>query len=140
MEIDNFNVRVYGICFNNEDALLISKENYQNQVLIKFIGGGLEKGEGLHEALKREFKEELNIEIEVGDLIYINDFFQPSAFVKSDQIISVFYRVHLSKDIAFKTIKPINSHTLSWHQLSSIPKDYFTFKIENIVLDILKKT
>jgi ADP-ribose pyrophosphatase YjhB (NUDIX family) len=57
----------------------------------KFPGGGLEFGEGTRDCLKRELREELGIETEIGDHIYTTDFFQMSAFRPDDQIISIYY-------------------------------------------------
>ena len=44
-------------------------------------------------AAKREFKEEMNLDVEIGDHIYTTDFFQMSAFNPSHQIISIYYYV-----------------------------------------------
>jgi len=43
--------------------------------------------------VKREWREELNCEIEVLEHIYTTDFFQASAFHTDTQIISIYYRV-----------------------------------------------
>jgi ADP-ribose pyrophosphatase YjhB (NUDIX family) len=51
----------------------------------------LEFGEGTRDCLKRELKEELGIEAEIGDHIYTTDYFQMSAFRPEDQIISIYY-------------------------------------------------
>lgn len=87
-----FNVRVYGIHINDNHEILLSKEKYGSQEYIKFPGGGLEYGEGLLECLKRECKEEANVNIEIGDHFYTTDFFQPS-ILDDSQIISVYYRI-----------------------------------------------
>lgn len=87
-----FNVRVYGILVDEQDRVLISDEQTQNVSFTKFPGGGLEYGEGLIDALKREFIEECNAEIEVVKHIYTTDFFEKSSFNHS-QILSVYYQV-----------------------------------------------
>jgi 8-oxo-dGTP diphosphatase len=86
-----FNVRVYGILINGQNQLLVSDEYIRGGYYTKFPGGGLEYGEGTRDCLKREFKEEMNLEVEVGDHIYTTDFFQVSAFNPSHQIISIYY-------------------------------------------------
>jgi ADP-ribose pyrophosphatase YjhB (NUDIX family) len=86
-----FNVRVYGILINNRRQVLVSDEFIRGEYYTKFPGGGLEFGEGTRDCLKREFKEEMDLEVEVGEHIYTTDYFQLSAFNPSHQIISIYY-------------------------------------------------
>ena len=51
----------------------------------------MEFGEGTRDCLKREFKEEMNLKVEIGDHIYTTDYFQMSAFHPEHQIISIYY-------------------------------------------------
>ncbi len=87
-----FNVRVYGIWLNESNEVLVSDEQVKGQQIIKFPGGGLELGEGLVDGLKREWLEELSIDIDIISHFYTTDFFQPSARDDS-QVISVYYKV-----------------------------------------------
>ncbi len=87
-----FNVRVYGILRNENNEILITDERTQSVSFTKFPGGGLEYGEGLIDALKREFVEECNLKIEVIRHIYTTDFYEKSSFNNS-QIISIYYEV-----------------------------------------------
>ena len=86
-----FNIRVYGILLNEFKQVLVSDEFIRGAYITKFPGGGLEFGEGLRDCLKREFKEEMNLDVEVGEHIYTTDFFQISAFNPGHQIISIYY-------------------------------------------------
>jgi 8-oxo-dGTP diphosphatase len=86
-----FNIRVYGILMNDGKQVLVSDEFIRGEYFTKFPGGGLELGEGTRDCLKREFKEEMNLEVEIGDHIYTTDYFQISAFNKNHQIISIYY-------------------------------------------------
>ena len=90
-----FNVRVYGLLINEKKQVLVSDERIYNRNLeiTKFPGGGLELGEGTLDCIKREFKEELNIDIEIVKHLYTTDFFQQSAFHDDHQIISIYYIV-----------------------------------------------
>src|SRR4030095_3823466 len=87
----SFNIRVYGVLINEKKEVLVSDEYIRGGYYTKFPGGGLELGEGTRECLKREFKEEMDLEVEIGDHIYTTDFFQISAFNPSHQIISIYY-------------------------------------------------
>jgi ADP-ribose pyrophosphatase YjhB (NUDIX family) len=84
-------VRVYGILLNQERQVLVSDEFIRGAYYTKFPGGGLEIGEGTRDCLKREFKEEMTLEVAIGDHIYTTDFFQQSAFNTAHQILSIYY-------------------------------------------------
>ena len=88
-----FNLRVYGVLLGPNDEVLVSDELIRGGYYTKFPGGGLEFGEGTRECLKREFKEEMDLAVEVGDHLYTTDFFQMSAFNPDHQIISIYYWV-----------------------------------------------
>lgn len=89
--MSNFNIRVYGILINEKQQILVADEYIRGGLYTKFPGGGLEFGEGTRDCLKRELREELGIESEIGDHIYTTDYFQMSAFRPTDQIISIYY-------------------------------------------------
>ena len=88
-----FNLRVYGILINEKNQVLVSDEFIRGNYYTKFPGGGLEFGEGTRDCLKREFKEEMDLTIEVGEHFYSTDYFQLSAFHPEQQIISIYYYV-----------------------------------------------
>lgn len=86
-----FNIRVYGILINDEKQVLVSDEFIRGAYITKFPGGGLELGEGTRDCLQREFMEEMNLKVNIGDHIYTTDFYQQSAFNAAHQIISIYY-------------------------------------------------
>jgi 8-oxo-dGTP diphosphatase len=86
-----FNVRVYGILLGENRQVLVSDEFIRGNYYTKFPGGGLEFGEGTRDCLKREFKEEMDLEVRIGAHLYTTDFFQMSAFNPEHQIISIYY-------------------------------------------------
>jgi ADP-ribose pyrophosphatase YjhB (NUDIX family) len=94
-----FNVRVYGILARGNGDVLVSDELIRGMYVTKFPGGGLEFGEGTRDCLKREFLEELNLQVRVTDHLYTTDFFQMSAFNPEHQIISIYYRVEALEDL-----------------------------------------
>jgi ADP-ribose pyrophosphatase YjhB (NUDIX family) len=94
-----FNIRVYGILINAQKQVLVSDEYIRGNYYTKFPGGGLEFGEGTRECLRREFLEEMNLSIEVGEHLYTTDFFQLSTFNPEHQIISIYYMVKALDEI-----------------------------------------
>ncbi|MER3497598.1 MAG: NUDIX hydrolase [Chitinophagaceae bacterium] len=89
----SFNIRVYGVLVNDRRQVLLADEYIRGSYYTKFPGGGLELGEGTRDCLVREFLEEMNLKIEVGEHLYTTDFYQPSAFNPNHQIISIYYYV-----------------------------------------------
>ena len=86
-----FTIRVYGILINEHKQVLVSDELIRGMYITKFPGGGLELGEGTRDCLKREFMEEMNLNVEIGEHTYTTDFYQMSAFNNAQQIISIYY-------------------------------------------------
>ena len=92
--MNRFNIRVYGILINEKKQVLVSDEYIRGNYFTKFAGGGLEFGEGTRDCLKREFKEEMNLDVHVDEHIYTTDYFQLSAFNPEHQIVSIYYYVN----------------------------------------------
>jgi len=136
-EPKRFNVRVYGIWLH-ENKLLINEELIRGRKVIKFPGGGLELGEGTIEGLKREWKEELNMNIDVLAHFYTTDFFQQSAFDDS-QVISIYYLVQGNDPLAAITNHEQNERTY-WINTSEITSDTFTLPIDKIVGEMLRNS
>ena len=144
MAISKFNIRVYGILINDNQEVLLSDEHRFKTAFTKFPGGGLEFGEGLADGLKREFREELDLEIEVGELFYVNDFLQTSKFDESYQLISFYYYV---KYADFKLIKTRTSNTpltadgeeFRWFPIEKLKKEMMTFPIDMVVAEKLSE-
>ena len=121
----------------------------------KFPGGGLEYGEGTRDCLKREFLEELNLKVEVGDHLYTTDYFQVSAFNPDHQIISIYYfvkaleglTVRISEtpfhfDEAQMSIYEKNAETESFRFIdwNDLDEESVTLPIDKIVVKMLKST
>jgi 8-oxo-dGTP diphosphatase len=84
---------------NEKKQVLVSDEYIRGNYYTKFPGGGLELGEGTRDCLKREFKEEMDLNVEVKEHLYTTDFFQISAFNTLQQILSIYYRVEALEEI-----------------------------------------
>ena len=141
-----FNVRVYGLLINDKNEILLSDEEEYGYRFIKFPGGGLEYGEGLIDALKREFLEECNAEVEVLEHFYTTDFFIQSAFNDS-QVISVYYLVRpVSELILNFKVKVFDFETegellqaFRWRNLKDLSIDDVTFPTDQKVIKLLKE-
>lgn len=139
-----FNVRVYGLLINNENQVLVSDEQSGGRIFSKFPGGGLELGEGLIDALKREFMEECNAEIEVVGHLYTTDFYEQSSFNDS-QILSIYYLVKEVSPLSlnFKHI-PFDFdegslQAFRWISLDELKSDDVTFKTDKTAIELLLK-
>jgi 8-oxo-dGTP diphosphatase len=93
-----FRPAVYGYVEKN-DKILIMKPSWDDKY--NLIGGGMDLGETFHEALKREFLEEIGFEIEILDKqpMFVNT----SLFALPEknyyfQRINMYYRVKLKKE------------------------------------------
>ena len=89
----SFNLRLYAVLINKQKQVLVSDEYIRGSYYTKFPGGGLELGEGTRDCLKREFKEEMDLEVAIREHLYTTDFYQVSAFNPAHQIISIYYLV-----------------------------------------------
>jgi 8-oxo-dGTP diphosphatase len=150
-----FNLRVYGILINQGRQVLVSDEFIRGRYYTKFPGGGLELGEGTRDCLKREFKEEMNLQVEVGEHIYTTDHYQISAFNPAHQIISIYYFVKAlelitvplrTKEFDFdedqmKIYSEANEietfRFIDWNNFSA---ETVTLPIDKIVADMIKKS
>jgi ADP-ribose pyrophosphatase YjhB (NUDIX family) len=138
MKVDKFTIRVYGIVLF-EQKLLTVHENLNGISFVKFPGGGVEPGEGLLDALKREIREELNTEVLVCEHFYTTDFFQRSAFREDEQVVAVYYRIQLAdhpKD-GFMVSEPHQTLTFFWKPITGISAEDFTLTIDKHVATML---
>jgi ADP-ribose pyrophosphatase YjhB (NUDIX family) len=131
-------VRVYGLVLNDLNEVLVSDEKQGSWVFTKFPGGGLEFGEGTNDCLKRELLEELNIDATIGELFYVNDFFQASALHENHQLIAFYYRVNLSDfndRFREKYAVPIHDEgeRQRWIKINELRPEIFTFPIDQLV-------
>ena len=149
-----FNIRVYGLLINEQKQVLVSDELIRGSYITKFPGGGLEFGEGTRHCLQREFMEEMNLQVEIGDHIYTTDYFQLSAFNPEHQIISIYYFANALEEIkAPLRVKPFDFDEeqlkvydatketetfrfVDWHEFSP---ESVTLPIDKIVASIIKE-
>jgi 8-oxo-dGTP diphosphatase len=147
-----FNVRVYGLLFDEQNRLLVSDEFIRGNYFTKLPGGGLEFGEGTRDCLQREFMEETGLEVEIGEHIYTTDFFQISAFNNKDQIISIYYLVKTKEPIQLETkITPFDfaphqivdptgeSEVFRWINWNELDEEQVSLPIDKVVVSMIRK-
>lgn len=145
-KLRQFTIRVYGILLDATRGVLVADEFLEGQSFTKFPGGGLQLGEGTRECLVREWMEELNQRIEVGEHFYTTDFYQQSAFDSTKQVISIYYLVHLLYNAeSFSAIPPVNhpnksdaTATFRWISLNEFNEELLTFPIDRMVGKMIK--
>jgi 8-oxo-dGTP diphosphatase len=150
----SFNIRVYGVLINEKKQVLVSDEYIRGSYYTKFPGGGLELGEGTRDCLKREFKEEMSLEVKIGEHLYTTDFYQESAFNPAHQIISIYYMVAALEDITVplrtkefdfdeQQMKVYNrtrmTETFRFIEWNNFSADTVTLPIDKVVATILKE-
>jgi ADP-ribose pyrophosphatase YjhB (NUDIX family) len=100
MENKNIRVRVAGILLNGKNELLLVNHQKNGKSYWLLPGGGVEFGESFHEALKREFMEELSMEIgAVGELFLVHDTVYPD---KKRHIVNLYFTVKAVKNHVLK--------------------------------------
>lgn len=84
-------LRVSGICIK-ENKILLIKHKYlgTKEYLWAPPGGGVQFGEDIKTSLRREFVEETNLEIEVQDFLFINEFLDPPLHA-----VELFFAIHI---------------------------------------------
>jgi 8-oxo-dGTP diphosphatase len=135
MNNPHFNIRVYGILVHH-NRILINEERIKGILVTKLPGGGLQFGEGTHDCLIREWKEELGIDIVVTDHFYTTDFYQPSAFDDS-QVLSIYYFV-AAEEIPETIVNHVAGEKTSWLNLQKVSGDSFTLPIDKKVGAMLR--
>ncbi len=139
----SYNLRVYGILCS-DDKVLLSKEFHFGTPMLKFPGGGLEKGEGFLAALHREFVEELRTPVTRAEHFYTTDFFVESAFQPGVQLISVYYRVWVHEPGEIPTVSftegpdvSEGEQTFSWVYPHQVNAGELTFPVDRVVWQML---
>lgn len=140
--VRRFNLRVYAIIINEHYEILLSKERRGDKEFIKFPGGGVELGEGILDALHRELKEELGVDIESASFFFVNDFFQISSFRSEDQLIAFYYKVELKKPYIVHcepkypigAVNPRDFEEPIWRPLHDISPNLLEFPLDKLVL------
>ena len=86
-------VKVYAVVRDNDEFIVLTKEK-DGKIEYMLAGGGVDKGESLEKAIKREVKEELNMKIEVlGELGVYDKLYVPWTY--NGVTYNVQYEIHV---------------------------------------------
>ena len=136
--VSRFNIRVYALIILKNNILL-SRELIQNELIYKFPGGGVELGEGIVDALQREAKEEMGQHLNHITHFYTTDFFQRSSFDSSEQLISIYFKASLSKNLNNRLKIPVKDQPVfEWKRLVDLDEENLHFPIDKKVLNMIK--
>ena len=135
--------RAYGILINEKQEVLISDEFRFGRYFRKFPGGGVENGEGIIDALKREFKEELSLKIDTYEFVFFNDYFQQSSFNPNQQVTCFYYLVKCAgaNELTLKSYEiPLteDGEKQQWISINKLNINSLTFPIDRDALKTLK--
>ena len=100
-----------GLAIKN-NKLLVSEgfDKVKNETFYRCLGGGIEFLEKSEEALKREFLEEINIEITVKDFLGISESIFTYQGKKAHELI-LFYSIDISDENYKEEYKVIDDHS-----------------------------
>ena len=133
--IDKINIRVYALCIKDNKILALHEE-YAGDFLTKLPGGGLEFGESTIECLKREFQEELNLDINVAEHFYTQDDFLVSRFRDNEQLITIYYLAEILNEQDLLILDPCIERS-EWFDLNG--DNPFQLPIDKRVFELAKE-
>ncbi|MBD1904274.1 8-oxo-dGTP diphosphatase MutT [Funiculus sociatus GB2-A5] len=119
------------VIWNEQRQILIDRRRPGGLMggLWEFPGGKIEPGETVVECIKREIKEELGIEIEVGDRLIVIDYIYSQFSIT----LNVHHCQHLTG-----IPQPIESEEVRWVTLDQL--DQYPFPAANIqIINALRK-
>lgn len=145
--LNHFNIRVYGILWNEDDEILVSDEYVLDQYMVKFPGGGLKFGEGPEDCIKREAVEEFGQEVEIVKHFYTTGFFQKALFYEDHQLISIYYEIVLKEKPRFRiSDKPFDfkgkvngNQSFRWVDPKRFNIEELSFPIDRYVMEMIRK-
>lgn len=110
-----------------DDKLLAIKKQDKDGYYYILPGGGQEHGENLHQTLKRECIEEINVDVEIGDLIFIREYigknhehFEFDSEVHQTEYMFLCKIIEGSKDIGNGIVPDDGQIGVEWIKLSEL--------------------
>ncbi|MDF2158521.1 NUDIX domain-containing protein [Algoriphagus sp. CAU 1675] len=118
---NQFRTRVNGLLIREEKILMVKHLMGNGKILWSVPGGGMHFGQNAKENLKREFKEECGLEVEVGDFQFVHEFLQPPL-----------HAIELFFEIKSYSGNPVLGFDPELHEENQILSDIAWMNIESI--------
>jgi len=146
-QLQGFNIRVYGLIFNEDNQVLLSDEYQLDMKMTKFPGGGMKYGESTVECLQREAMEEFGQPLNIRQHFYTLDYFQPALFYTQYQLISIYYLAEFLDTPRFKiSHKPFDFEewvngaiSFRWKKLKDLHERDLTLPVDRKVVTMLQQ-
>jgi 8-oxo-dGTP pyrophosphatase MutT (NUDIX family) len=127
--------------------VLVTDEYIHSQYITKFPGGGLQFGEGTRGCLKRELMEETGEEIEILNHIYTTDFYLPSVFDPTKQVMSIYYDFRFVNPTTFSVNEKVfdfdelvdNAQAFRLIEIEKLSKEDLSLPVDKLMVDLIKK-
>ncbi len=130
-----FRPSVYGIIFNEDKTKILLSKQWDGY---DYPGGGIEKGERILEALKREVYEEVGVKIKVAGLVNCEDDFYLSKKDKILHSILMYYVVDgFSGEPNIKNIDKTETNYISgfeWVDIEKVDEIKFYNSVDNVAM------
>ena len=135
VQVSKFRVAIYGVLVEG-DKVLLTDTTVPSGVITNFPGGGLELGEAPLDALTREFREETDIEVSIGDLLFCSQVFQQNPEYPHEQLMHIYYRVMRTNGDIVNKGNNDDVVAVRWHSLS----DLASLRILKVDLEFIRQS
>ncbi|MDH4199765.1 MAG: NUDIX domain-containing protein [Spirochaetia bacterium] len=119
MNREDIRIRVAGIYIRDNKILLVKHRKF-NQEYYLLPGGGQHTGESARQALIREWKEELDVEITPGEFLFLGESIPPDINGRKHVCQMVFSIDQISGDVHLHLDETLID--VSWMDIDEIPK------------------
>ncbi len=130
-------IRVAGILTNSKNEILLVNHQKHGKSYWLLPGGGVEHGETLDQALKREFEEELSMKnLKVGELLLANDSIYPDG---SRHVINLYFAVKSKKSANFILMPDHVLKGAAFYSVNNFRKLLFYPDVKNAIISLWLK-
>ncbi len=110
-------IRIAGV-YTEDDRILLVKHRKAGREYYLLPGGGQKPGESQSDALIREWKEELSLDVEPGEFLFCGESVPPRGLLKS-QVLQMTYKINrIRGELAVNTHGPLAGH--AWFTIDEL--------------------